>query len=179
VRKRKREREKEDELARRLGSKGNGAGSEYLTYHRDVKRTTITNANGTTSSSMIPSSTTVSMASAPVDAEALGLLSNKAGLVSLSPVKGRKRGIPSSNNDGNSAPMGWGGAFKRGLLDKSPRKSSLKQDSTEPSPRKKARLLLPEKGIRTPGRESLGGADIFLEQADEEDDDDDLEIIKP
>jgi minichromosome maintenance protein 10 len=180
VRKRKREREKEDELARRLGSKGNGAGSEYLTYHRDVKRTTVTNGNGTTTSSMIPSSSTVSMASEPVDAEALGLLSNKAGLVSLSPVKGRKRGIPSSNNDGNSAPMGWGGAFKRGLLDKSPRKSSLKQDGADVSPRKKARLLLPEKGIRTPGRESLGGADIFLEQADEEDDDDDdLEIIKP
>ncbi|KAF2424272.1 hypothetical protein EJ08DRAFT_689626 [Tothia fuscella] len=188
LRKKKREREKEDDLARRLGSKGNGAGSEYLKYHRDVERTTITNANGSTTTSMKPSTTALNMASEPIDAESLGLLSNNAGLVSLSPVKGRKRAIPSgSSSNATSEPMGWGGAYKRGLLDAgiiSPRKSSLKQDGGEQSPRKKARLLLPEKGIRTPGRESMGGADVFLEQAhaeedDDDDDDDELEIIKP
>jgi minichromosome maintenance protein 10 len=183
IRKRKREREKEDALAKALGSKGNGAGSEYLKYHRDVERTTTTHSNGTTTSHMLPTmSNPHQMASEPVDAEALGLLSNKASNVSLSPVKGRKRGIPSSKSTINTAPMGWGGAYKRGLLDTSPRKSSLKQDdaSGDPSPRKRARLLLDGKGIREPGRESLGGSapgDIFLDSVDD-DDDDDLEIVK-
>jgi minichromosome maintenance protein 10 len=188
VRKKKRDKEKEDELARRLGGKGNGAGSEYLQYYRDVKRTTITSSNGTTTSTIIPSSTTESMASEPVDAEALGLLRNKADLVSLSPVKGRKRGIPSSKNNISSEPMGWGGAYKRGLMDAgivpahaphSPRKSSMKHHDGE-SPRKKARLLLDGKGIREPGRESLGGIDLFLAHGnDEDEDDDELEIIRP
>jgi minichromosome maintenance protein 10 len=180
IRKRKREREKEDALARTLGSKGNGAGSEYLKYHRDVERTTTLHDDGTSTSHMLPTkSNSTQMASEPVDAEALGLLSNRASLVSLSPVKGRKRGIPSSSSTGNSMPLGWGGAFKRGLMDKSPRKSSLKQDDAEPSPRKRARLLLDGKGIREPGRESLGGSgpgDIFLDGVDE--DDDELEIVK-
>jgi minichromosome maintenance protein 10 len=182
LRKRKRDKEKEEKLALQLGSKGNGAGSEYLKYHRDVERTSTVGPGGTTTERMLPTmSNEHQMANEPVDAEALGLLSNRANLVSLSPVKGRKRGTPSSRNSSNTAAMGWGGANKRGLLDRSPRKSSLKQDDTsgEPSPRKRARLLLDGKGIREPGRESLGGSgpgDIFLEGID--DDDDDLEIVK-
>jgi minichromosome maintenance protein 10 len=42
--------------------------------------------------------------------------------------------------------------------------------------KKKARLLLPEKGIREPGRESLGGLDAGLLAA-MDDDDDDLEFV--
>jgi minichromosome maintenance protein 10 len=94
--------------------------------------------------------------------------------------------------------MGWGSAFKRGLLEPtdapaaaiiqqhgtqkkiilSPAKSSLKPAANledGPSPRKKARLLLEGKGVRLPGRESLGATpgDMFLE-----DEDDDLEIVR-
>ncbi|KAJ9649536.1 hypothetical protein H2199_000312 [Coniosporium tulheliwenetii] len=108
----------------------------------------------------------------PPDARALGLLGNKASNVSLSPVK-RKRTLGSGTH---SEPMGWGGAFKTGLL--SPTKKvvgGLRSGGTEreTSPaKKKARLLLDGKGIREPGRDSLGNVTVK-----DEDDDDDLDII--
>jgi minichromosome maintenance protein 10 len=186
-RKRRRDQEKENELARKLGMKGNGAGSEYLNHHRKIT---------SSATSSVPSSSAMANIAAdgmePPDAAALGLLSKTAQDVSLSPVKGRKRGFKLSKS-GASEPIGWSGAFKRGMLEPkesssqasssgervramSPRKSSMKQVHYEEggmSPRKKARLLLPEKGIREPGRESFGGTtpgDIFL-------DDDELSIV--
>ncbi|KAL9629556.1 MAG: hypothetical protein Q9164_006830, partial [Protoblastenia rupestris] len=79
VRKRLAEREKENEIARKLGDGGNGAGSEYLRLrqpeggeshaHRDVGQ----------------------RSGEAVDAGSLGLLGNKARTVHLSPVKGVKR----------------------------------------------------------------------------------------
>jgi minichromosome maintenance protein 10 len=192
-RKRDRERAKEEELARSLGLKANGTGSDYMKHRSSLKKvkdrrtTTIASSETASTSTSIPSSF-----QDPPDAASLGLLGKTAQQVSLAPVK---RKLNSSTSSSNAAPMGWGGAFKRGLLEPpelpasktdttqkklliSPGKSSLKakpsmEDSA--SPRKKARLLLDGKGVRIPGRESLGATpgDVFLQ----DDDDDDLEIV--
>ena len=75
VRKRLAEREKENEIAKKLGVGGNGAGSEYLRL-RIGGETSVENAN--------------LRASEPVDETSFGLLGNKAGNVHLSPIKKRK-----------------------------------------------------------------------------------------
>jgi minichromosome maintenance protein 10 len=188
-RKRIAERERERSLAKKLGAVGHGLGSEYLRVGTGEKSTKEVleearrareegggHDDGKTS------------------AGSFGLLGKRAEEVRLSPVK-RKRSAA-----GDAAePMGWGGAFKRGLLMKegegatptAARFSSQKderrtvsRDPREQSPvKKKARLLLEGKGIREPGRESLGGPavmgkekDIWLDD-DDEDDDDELEIV--
>ena len=55
------------------------------------------------------------------------------------------------------------------------------REAKESSPvKKKARLLVPDKGIREPGRESLANAmdvDVGLLAIQMDEDDDDLEII--
>ena len=75
IRKRLAEREKEQEIARKLGEGGNGAGSEYLRLRQGL---------GPTMSNAEPE------AADPVDATSLGLLGNRARNVHLSPMK-RKR----------------------------------------------------------------------------------------
>ncbi|KIW08202.1 uncharacterized protein PV09_01132 [Verruconis gallopava] len=184
-RKRQRDKEKEEELAKSLGLKGNGTGSEYLKHRNSLKesrdRRVIVNASSQDHATAVPS-----VAPETLDAASLGLLGKTAQQVSLSPVK---RKFKLSTENSRSGPLGWSGAFTRGLLQKaatsqeemskketsmSPRKSSMKAAQDDTSPRKKARLLLDGKGVRIPGRESLGAApgDAFLE-----DDDDDLEIV--
>jgi minichromosome maintenance protein 10 len=201
-RKRRRDLEKEAELAKQLGMKGNGAGSEYLT-HQSRKFLSKNNKELGAPRPMLASSANVLSGGTDErpDAKALGLLSNTAQTVSLSPVKGRKRGFNTSSAKSHEA-MGWSGAFKRGVLERSlspemekgqtklslkqreasPRKSSMKtilprssasddEVTAQESPRKKARLLLPFKGVRIPGRESFGGAtpgDIFLSDDDDD-----------
>jgi len=66
--------------------------------------------------------------------------------------------------------VGWSGASKRGLLKS---KDDSQVSVEQPSPKKKARFLLAEKGIREPGRESLGN----VTESKAPDSDDDLEII--
>lgn len=159
---------KERELAKKLSLKGVGTGSEYLKARVD-RASAMASHSSTAQSSDFPE--------AP-DAKALGLLNNKANDVHLSPVKGRKKAGMFTQE-----PMGWSGAFKRGLpsptrgLSPTRESSMRKRDSQRsPSP-KKARFMVEGKGIREPGRESLPGnvvvgGDVFL------DDDDDLDIIK-
>lgn len=196
--KRRRDLEKEAELAKQLGMKGNGAGSDYLTHQsRKFFEKKGLKELGAPRPELASSTNVLSggMDERP-DARALGLLSNTAETVSLDPVKGRKRGFNLSSAKSHEA-MGWSGAFKRGVLERpvspevvetgqtklayhrerSPSKSSLKPPSVsgegsdvQESPRKKARLMLPIKGLRIPGRESLGGAspgDIFLSDDDD------------
>ena len=79
VRKRLAEREKENEIARRLGEGGNGAGSEYLRLKQGFGPSTNAAADPE--------------AADPVDATSLGLLGNKARNVHLSPIKKRKGGV--------------------------------------------------------------------------------------
>ncbi|KAF2712796.1 hypothetical protein K504DRAFT_427418 [Pleomassaria siparia CBS 279.74] len=172
------EREKERDLAKRLGEMGNGAGGDYMklkgsnTQHLPARgdfRTAETEASREKRLTNMD--------------DLLGLVGKKATDVSLAPVK-RKR-LNSNKSDPFTAPVGWGGALKSGLPPpppRSPKKPSKKpsimfQHGRDPSPvKKKARLLLPEKGIREPGRDSLG-LDIGLLAALGDDDDDDLEVI--
>ena len=108
------------------------------------------------------------------DHDFTSLLNRTSADVSLAPVK-RKR-IASGKSSSSSEPVGWG--FKYGRIP-SPKKDthSAFRGTRETSPaKKKARLLLPEKGIREPGRDSLGGLDVGLIAAMDEDDDD-LEVI--
>jgi minichromosome maintenance protein 10 len=104
------------------------------------------------------------------------LLNRKADDVSLASTK-RKR-IASGRSTASSNPIGWGGANKRGVSYAPPTENtSALRSGREPSPaKKKARLLLPDKGIREPGRESLGGLDVGLLAAMDEDEDD-LEFV--
>ncbi len=75
VRRRIAERERENEIARKLGEGGNGAGSEYLRLKQGLGA-----AKGTAEPE----------APDPVDASSLGLLGNKAKSVHLSPIRKRK-----------------------------------------------------------------------------------------
>ncbi|KAF2464719.1 uncharacterized protein BDR25DRAFT_346527 [Lindgomyces ingoldianus] len=169
-RKRLAEKEKERELAKKLGEIGSGVGSDYMKV-KGVDTSSLpakydahlTDSGGTTEKSALYD-------------DPLGLVGKRADDVSLAPVK-RKRML-SGKSTASSEPVGWGGAFKRGLL-LSPKKDtpSSAREARETSPmKKKARLLLPEKGIREPGRDSIGGLDVGLLAAMDEDDDD-LEVI--
>ena len=76
IRKRLAEREKENEIAKKLGEGGNGAGSEYLRVR----------AGGEASAKNADPE-----AADPVDATSLGLLGNRAGNVHLSPIKKKRK----------------------------------------------------------------------------------------
>lgn len=163
------EKEKERDLAKKLGTMGDGStGGDYM----KLKGANTQNlpARGYTSSQ----GSTGVKPDKLVEHDLTGLLGRTAADVSLAPVK-RKR-APSAKSTTSSAPLGWG--FKYGRIP-SPKKdpSSAFRGTRETSPaKKKARLLLPNKGIREPGRESLGGLDVGLIAAMDEDDDD-LEVV--
>ena len=86
IRKRLAEREKENEIAKKLGEGGNGAGSEYLRL-RTTGETSAKNADP--------------QAADPVDATSLGLLGSKARNVHLSPIK-KKRKVSAPSAAGSS-----------------------------------------------------------------------------
>ncbi|KAF2814169.1 TTL-domain-containing protein [Mytilinidion resinicola] len=163
-RKRLADQERERELAKRLGEAGNGMGAAYMKargvdkQEQEEKRAEAEKQKGES-----------------LGEETLSLLGRKAGDVTLSPVK-RKRSTGFSSTNKTSEPMGWGGAFQRGLP--VPKKKEREEREVSPA-KKKARFMLEKKGIREPGRDSLGGMDIGLIAAMDEDDDDDdgLEII--
>jgi len=157
LKKRKAEREKEAELGKQLASIGQGIGAEYARVRHKV---TAETGKGQAA----PDGWT---APEPPDAGKLGLLGNKAGNVHLSPANRKRR-----HGTMNSEPVGWGGAYKRGLPS-SPKMSKRVEEDPDGSPSKKRARFLLEKGIREPGRESLGN----LAAPDDEDDDDDLDIV--
>ncbi len=164
------EKEKERDLAKRLGTMGDGStGGDYM----KLKGADTPNLPARGYLSQVSS---ILKPGPAHENDITGLLGRTAADVSLAPVK-RKR-IPSGKSTLTSEPVGWN--FKYGRIP-SPQKdpASALRSSGETSPiKKKARLLLPEKGIREPGRESLGGLDIGLIAAmDVDDDDDDLEVV--
>jgi minichromosome maintenance protein 10 len=160
--------EKERELAKKLGQMGEGStGGDYL----KLKGAGTTNLPA--SGNMFPGSSASKGPETSTDNDFRSLLNRKAEDVTLYSTK-RKR--ISSKSTASSDPMGWG--FKKGMIP-SPTKdtTSAMRGTREVSPaKKKARLLLPDKGIREPGRESLGGLDVGLIAAMDEDDDD-LEVV--
>ncbi|KAK5714915.1 hypothetical protein LTR15_010331 [Elasticomyces elasticus] len=141
-------------------------------------------------------------------ASELGLLGNKAEGARMSPAKDRKRhfGVGAANtNAGGKDAMGWGGYAKWGLLDKQSKNGDGKgemekgqtklnvpgptttrpsavrarsQDGSVGPSKKRARFMLAEKGLRTPGRES-GGVELKMNDGSGYDeDDDDLDIVQ-
>lgn len=169
-RKRRAEKQKERDLAKKLGELGSHAGGEYM-------RLKDSSSQGQSISYSQDGAAARGLRQDKADAGALGLLGKSATDVTLSPVK-RKRGT----GGGTSEPVGWGGAFKRGLL-LSPKKSEAPTvasrdgsyyGSLSPT-KKKARFFLERKGLREPGRDSLGV--IGNELANDDDDEDELDII--
>ncbi|KAK3046360.1 hypothetical protein LTS18_013383 [Coniosporium uncinatum] len=156
LKKRKVEREKEAELGKQLASIGQGIGAEYARIRHKVS---VDTGKGQAA----PDGWT---APEPPDAGKLGLLGNRARDVHLSPMN-KKRG----HGTMSSEPVGWGGAYKRGLPS-SPKMSKKVEEDPEGSPSKKRARFLLDKGIREPGRESLGNL-----AAPDDDDDDDLDIV--
>jgi len=162
-------REKERELAKQLGTMGDGStGGDYMKIKgagtQNLPARGYTSAQGSTGTNPAKQ----------IDEDFSSLLNRTSADVSLAPVK-RKR-TASTKSTKSSDAVGWG--FKYGRIP-SPNKvmPSAFQGTRDASPvKKKARLLLPEKGIREPGRESLGGLDIGLIAA-MDDDDDDLEVV--
>ena len=153
-RKRVLEKSKERDLARKLGDIGNGMGSEYLRSRHANSQETKENLNSSQNLSDV--------SDAKVDAESLGLVKSRLSETQLCTAKRRRL-------DARSEPVGWSSAFKSGLS----RVTNSKEEKGPMSPsKKKARFIL-EKGIREPGRESLGKAISGNAGIN----DDDLEII--
>ena len=189
-RKRIAEAQKERDLAKRLGEMGNGMGAEYLRVKTSNTTSTMTSVRSSTASSGRDTGTPYF--EKPSISE-LGLLGKKAEDQHLSPAKDRKRhfGLGAISSSGPDA-MGWGGARKPGLLQPkekpaSPEKGQTKMDGPRRpgivrgrseegslSPKKRARFML-EKGIREPGRESLG--EELLKAGSKDSDDDELDIV--
>jgi minichromosome maintenance protein 10 len=162
------EKEKERELAQKLGDMGNGAGGDYLR----------SKSSATAALRRDPAEDALNaQKDKPATQDFSSLLGRKAEDVSLGTHASKRKRILSDKSNASSEPVGWGGAYKRGLLLSPTKDTSSFRKAREPSPaKKKARLLLPEKGIREPGRESLGTMDVGLIAA-MDDDDDDLEVV--
>lgn len=183
--------QRERELARKLDTMGSSVGLDYLRA-KHSSTTTITSTTSTTRSRNATANDSAKDLFDKPSASDLGLLNNKATSIRLSPAKDRKRhfGLGAVGSAGAEA-LGWGGAKKAGLLQpketpsrlRSPEKGQTTLDvpargvmrprsqDGSLSPKKRARFAL-EKGIREPGRESLG----TVKHADD-DDDDDLDIV--
>lgn len=180
--------QRERDLAKKLESMGGSIGADYLRA-RQTTTTTTTSSSQENISFEKPS------------ASDLGLLSNRASSTRLSPGKDRKRHFGSAAvSSAGAEALGWGGAKKWGLLQPketnnklgSPEKgqTTLNAQQNQPprgairprsqdgsmSPKKRARFAL-DKGIREPGRESLGTVAAGGRVIDDDDDDDDLDIV--
>ncbi|KAI9673136.1 MAG: hypothetical protein M1817_002998 [Caeruleum heppii] len=119
-------REKEREIARKLGTGGDGAGSDYLRVHVEKGCSTPSGRPGDEHAG----NEDVEMGPPPIlTAKDLGLHMPTAGDVRLSPLKTRKRTMTTSSSIKGDAedpegtgpkklksdPLGWSGAFKRGF----------------------------------------------------------------
>lgn len=185
--------QRERDLAKKLDTMGSSVGLDYLR----AKHSTTTTTTSSTRSRDLNSKEAQDLFQKP-SASSMGLLNNSATSMRLSPAKDRKRhfGVGAVSSAGSEA-LGWGGAKKSGLLQPKesrlgspekgqtrleipPRRSVMREKSQDGSvsPRKRARFAL-EKGIREPGRDSLGNAATKGRQAtvDDADDDDELDIV--
>ena len=97
LRKRLAEREKESELAKRLGDRGNGAGSEYMRLTQQSHNESVAASEQTSAGQRRGDEVEA------IDAGSLGLLGNKAGGVHLSPIKKSLKRTAGSGVGGESA----------------------------------------------------------------------------
>lgn len=161
MRQRLAQKEKERELAKLLARDGGGLGADYMrTQNNELQPL---DPNYVPPSGLPPE----------IDVKELGLLDRRAEDIRLSPVK-RKRTADSPTSSlsaatrgmgGTSAARGWGGALSKDL-------GRMKdgESLTVKAPVQKKTRIMTEKGIRTPGRESLGLKGSLL-------DDDDGELV--
>ena len=186
--------QRERDLARKLGEMGRGLGAEYLRAKETVSTTTGTGTRSATATAERD------LFEKPSAGE-LGLLSKKAADEHLSPAKDRKRhfGLGALSTTTGAEALGWGGARKAGLLEPpkgskvgSPEKGQARleagdrrpgivrgrsEDGSMGSPSKKRARFALEKGIREPGRESLGEDLRKLVAGNEDGDEDELDIV--
>lgn len=161
--------QRERDLAKKLSDIGTSVGGEYF-RHRQTEITT------TSSTARQESSQTNGDFFEKPSASELGLLGKKASDQHLSPGKDRKYhfGLGAVSVTRGTKAMGWGGAFKPGLLRpkenkmSSPergqkdldvvaaasKRSAVRDASLSPT-KKRARFAL-ARGVRTPGRDSAG-----------------------
>lgn len=105
------EQERERETAKKLASYGGkSAGGEYM--RRQAERATDKQKKDGKSSLQDSPDLDVDSKPPPMDAASLGLIRMDTSAVNLNPVNGKRSALNGSTN-----PIGWGGAFKRGLLD--------------------------------------------------------------
>lgn len=137
--------ERERNLASQLGSKGDGLGSRYMRVRNGEAGREAQSAAAIARNEVVEVAT-------------LALLDTKAADVRLSPSKGSRK----VSTQGRSDPVGWSGAYKRGL----------------PSPDRQARLdFEPSKRPKTSTaavRERVVGTGNDF---NDDDDDDDLDIV--
>ncbi|KFY05679.1 hypothetical protein V492_08365 [Pseudogymnoascus sp. VKM F-4246] len=156
MRQRLAEKEKERDLQKQLANLGGGLGAEYMRI-----------GSGSQQSQHKESEADLWEPEPRPDAKQLGLLGGKASDMSLGPAKRKRTGNDSISS---SAPaMGWGGQLTKEL--------GRMKDGERLQPVKKKTRFVTAKGIREAGRESFGG-DVSKALFDDNDDDDDLEIIK-
>lgn len=136
--------ERERDIARKLGQSGNGAGAEYLRAR-----------NGDVMTYSDKRSALIDPSDTAIDAKSLGLKSNHATNVMLSPLK-RKPSIRT---------IGYGNAAA----------------AADPSgPQKKKTRFITDKGIREAGRDSLGVDELnilYAKHDNHNNDDDELDIV--
>lgn len=190
LRKRRADQEREREITKKLSSGlGIGLGADYARARND--------GLGALDPGYVPPER-----EAVPDAKELGLLGGKAEEIKLGPLASlakRKRasttstacGSTSSKTGTGGLARGWGGALTKDLERMGKGESITSHGSSDSRVAKKTRLLLPEKGIRVPGRESLGTwlesgktADTVTDQPRgiaiskvADDDDSDLDIV--
>lgn len=156
MRQRLAEKEKERDLQKQLANLGGGLGAEYMRI-----------GSGSQQSQRQEGEADLWEPEPRPDAKELGLLGGKASDMSLGPAKRKRTGTGSTNS--STAAMGWGGQLSKEL--------GRMKDGERLQPVKKKTRFVTAKGIREAGRESFGG-DAAKVLFDDNDDDDDLEIIK-
>lgn len=163
--------EKERMMMKKLGEIGHAAGREYMQFSgsKSAKESATTDTTTTTSHN--------DQQAANMKENNIMELTRGDRVIHLSPVK-RKR--PESSDAGSSVvrssattAYGWGSNLKTKLSNMKAGEKFLRKE--DPPVRKKTRFIT-EKGIRVAGRESLG-ADLVEGQISFDDDDDDELVI--
>lgn len=109
------EQERERETAKKLASYGGkSAGGEYMRRQaeRAAEKSKKDKASRREPSLQDSPDLDIETKLAPMDAASLGLIRKDVSSISLDPINGKRSALA-----GSATPMGWGGAFKRGLLD--------------------------------------------------------------
>lgn len=169
--------EKEREMMKKLGNVGNAAGREYMKYAGS--RAPNDSAPLAASSRASQDSHKVEEQPTSVDAASLNLLRGDRD-IHLSPIKRKRQDSSQASSvatSSRSTPYGWGGELKDKLSNMKTGENFLRGKKSTSPVRKKTRFVT-SKGIREAGRESLGNELSQRQVALDDEDDDDLVILR-